>query len=163
MQKMLQDQNFSVSFEAWCNMDRQLPTQFIEDLFIVDPTCTTYSQILQQACMYAFLAHADKSQYGHSFRSNVSTPGSRQESSSSNSSSHKYNPYNKDNDHGRSSDSFWEGHKLTLCLQCGAIGHRAGKCSATKSNCSYRPINCEWKNNQLMSRNDKTICVMFNI
>jgi len=73
--KMLQDQNFSASFEAWCSMDRQLHTQFIEDPFVVDPICTTYSQLFEQACMEAFLTCADKPQYGHSFRSNVSTPG----------------------------------------------------------------------------------------
>jgi len=45
--KMLQDQKFLASFEAWHDMDRQLHTQFIDNLFIVDPTSTTYTQLFE--------------------------------------------------------------------------------------------------------------------
>jgi len=41
--KMLQDEKFSASFEAWHDMDRQLCMQFIDNPFIIDPACTTYS------------------------------------------------------------------------------------------------------------------------
>src|SRR5882724_5712053 len=113
--------------------------------------------------MDAFLAHADKSHQGHSFRPNGSACRGHQDSSSSNNSLHKYSPYDKESDHGRLNDSFQEGHKLTLCLRCGAMGHRAGNCSAMKSNHPDGPIICKWKTNQLMSKYDETVCIMFNI
>ena len=60
--KMLQDQKFLASFEAWHNMDRQLCTQLIDNPFVVDPTCTTYTQLFEWSRMDVFLEHAEKSQ-----------------------------------------------------------------------------------------------------
>ena len=45
--KMLQDQKFSASFEAWRDMDRQLHTQSVDSPFMVDPTSTTYTQLFE--------------------------------------------------------------------------------------------------------------------
>src|SRR5882724_3722534 len=94
--KMLQDQKFLASFEAWQDMDRQLHTQFIDNLFIVNPTCTTYSQLFEHTCMDVFLAQPEKIQQQHHFCGNNSFQGSRQESAHTNNSSSCYNPYEKD-------------------------------------------------------------------
>jgi len=51
--KMLQDQKFLASFEAWRDMDRQLHTQFIDNPFILDPTCSTYIQLFERAWYHA--------------------------------------------------------------------------------------------------------------
>jgi len=107
--RMLQDQSFSASFEAWHSMDKQLHLQFIDDPFVVDPTCMTYSQLFERARMDGFLAHADKLQHGHSFHTNGSGHGGHQDSSSSDNGSHHYIPYDKEGDHGRTTDSFREG------------------------------------------------------
>ena len=60
--KMLQDQKFSASFEAWQDMDKQLCMQFIDNPFIVDPMCLTYAQLFERASMDAFLVQARKTQ-----------------------------------------------------------------------------------------------------
>jgi len=144
-------------------MDKQLHSQFIDDPFVVDPMCTTYSQLFERARMDAFLARTEKQQHGHSFRTNGPGRGGRQESSSSDNGSHHYIPYDKEGDHGRTTDSFREGRKPTLCLRCGAMGHRAGNCTASVSNRPDQPIICSWKNNCLISKNDKSVCVLFNV
>jgi len=132
--KMLQDQKFSASFEAWHDMDRQLHIQFIDNPIVVDPMCTTYTQLFEQAQMDAFLAQANRMQQQQQPQGQNSFWGSRQESSYMPGGSPQYNPYDKEANHLKLGDSFWEGHKPTLCLQCGALGHRASNCHATKSN-----------------------------
>ena len=54
--RMLHDQNFLASFEAWRSMDKHLHTQFIEDPFVVDPSCNTYTQLFECTQMDVFLA-----------------------------------------------------------------------------------------------------------
>src|SRR5882724_11213261 len=44
---MLQDDKFMAYFDAWCDMDKQLHTQFISHPFLVDPNSTTYVQLLE--------------------------------------------------------------------------------------------------------------------
>jgi len=78
---MLQDQKFLASFEAWHDMDRQPHVQFIENPFVVDPTCTTYTQLFEQACMDVFLMQAKKSQLHQQSCGQNSGCGGHQESS----------------------------------------------------------------------------------
>ena len=59
--RMLWDECFSMAFDAWCDMDKQLHTQFIDNPFVVDPTCTTYMQLFERARMDSFLAQVAKS------------------------------------------------------------------------------------------------------
>ena len=54
--KMLQDQHFSSPFDAWHDMDKQLHMQVVEDPIIIDPTCSTYSQLFECVWMDAFLS-----------------------------------------------------------------------------------------------------------
>jgi len=143
---MLQDQKFSASFKAWCDMDKQLCMQFIDNPFVVDPTCTTYTQLFERAHMDAFLAQVGKSQQYP--QNKISVQGGRQESGNAVAGS-CYNSYDKDQP--RTSNSFWEGQNPTLCLQCGSFGHRASNCYATKSSCPKHSINCEWKEDKLIS------------
>jgi len=42
------------------------------------------------------------------------------------------------------------------------VGHQAGVCVAMHSNWTKHPIISEWKQNQLMSKSDKAICITFN-
>ena len=152
---MLQDQKFLASFEAWHDMDRQLRTQFIDSRFIIDPTCTIYSQLFKCSHMDAFLAQSEKLQQQHPFRGNNSFWGGHQDSSHVNNNSLCYNPYEKDAIHSRSNDPLPNGHKPTMCLQCSTLGHRASSCSAMKSSRPERPINCDWKANKLVSKSKR--------
>jgi len=103
--KMLQDQKFSTSFEAWHNMDKQLCTQFIDSPFIVDPTCSTYFQIFKQAHMDTFLVQHEKLQQQQHSRGHSSFRGGRQDSGHVHNSP-CYNPYDKESGNIKPVDSF---------------------------------------------------------
>ena len=153
--QMLHDQKILASFEAWRSMDKQLCTQFIEDPFVVDPSCNMYTQLFECARMDVFLAHTERSFQGgnpHSFRGGYSSRGGRNDSSTSQGSASRYIPYDKDIERHRHDDSFQEPKRPTLCLRCGTISHRAGVCVTTQSNRTEHPIISEWKQNRLMSR-----------
>ena len=64
---------------------------------------------------------------------------------------------------GGPSDSFHENRKPILCLHCGYTGHCASNCPSTQSNCPECPITCEWKQDKLISKSNKLICIMFNV
>ena len=132
--------------------------QFIDNPFIVDPTCMTYVQLFERAYIDVFLAQVGKT-HQHTHNSN-SVQGGCQESGNAITGSPCYNPYDKDQ--SRTSDSFREGGKLTFCLQCIALSHRASNFYASKSSCAVCPINCVWKEDRLVSKANKTICVIFN-
>ena len=111
--------------------------------------------------MDAFLAQVGKlphHSHGHSLFC-----GGWQESSHSLIGSLRYSPYDKDQVQLKVIDSFWEGRKPTLCLWCGALRHRASNCYASKSSHTKQLINCEWKEEKLVSKSNKTICILFNI
>jgi len=121
--KMLQDQKFSASFEAWCDMDKQLHTQLIDNPFIVDPTCSTYIQLFECAWMDGFLAQVEKSQHQSGPCGHSSFHGGHKNSSHNHGGSARYNPYHKEPNQSKLTDSFQEGCKPTLCLFCRATGH----------------------------------------
>jgi len=105
--KMLQDQKILTSFDTWRDMDRQLHSQFINNPFIVDPTCLTYTHLFEWACMDAFLVQVEKLKqhsWGHG-----SVCGGHQESNHILSGSSRHGPYDKDSAHSKWNDSFWDG------------------------------------------------------
>jgi len=159
--RMLHDECFSTAFNAWHNMDKQLHTQFINCPFTIDPESSTYIHLLERAHMDTFLTRCAKSQHifesQHSFR--IYPPYNSPQTDASSSSATHYAPYDKAHSH----DSFREGKRPILCLQCGILGHHANVCSSTHSSHPEHPIICEWKGNQLVSNKNKNICVMFNV
>jgi len=74
--------------------------------------------------MDAFLMQAEKSNQNQQLHSQGSTWGGRQESNYAYNWSTHYSPYDKDSNQPKLNDSFHEGRKPTLCLHCGAVGHR---------------------------------------
>ena len=113
--------------------------------------------------MDAFIAQADRAQQQQQPWGQNLTCGSRQESSYVAGGSSWYNPYDKEANQPKLGNSFYEWHKPTLCLQCSALCHRASNCHATMSNWAKQLINCQWKDDKLVSKFNKTICIMFNI
>jgi len=93
-------------------MDKQLCMQFIDNPFIMDPTCTTYGQLFKRVQIDFFLAQVGKT-HQHTHNSNL-VQGGCQELGNAIAGSSNYNPYDKDQ--SRTSDSFQEGQMLTLCL-----------------------------------------------
>jgi len=103
---MLQDQKFSASFEAWRDMDRQLCTQFINNPFILDPTCSTYIQLFECAQMDAFLAQVEKSQHQSGPWGHSSFHGGRESTSHNHGHSARYSPYDREQNQLKPTDSF---------------------------------------------------------
>jgi len=161
--RMLRDDKFTAYFDAWRDMDKQLRTQFISRPFLVDPNSTTYIQLLERARMDSFFARAEKAQQSfeqqRAFRSHVSY-SVRHEGGGP--TPHRYMPYDKDTEKGRTTDSFRD-KKPILCLRCGYKGHQAGNCTSNQSNHHERPIACDWKHDKLVSKSNKVICVLFNV
>ena len=60
--RILHDKCFSLSFDAWWDMDKQLQMQFINHPFTINLTCSTYFHLLEHACMDAFLSQCAKTQ-----------------------------------------------------------------------------------------------------
>jgi len=117
--QMLRDDKFTAYFDAWHDMDRQLRTQFITRPFIVDPYSTTYVQLLERAHMDSFFARAEKAQQTFEVQRASRTYGSRStRPEGGGPAPHRYMPYEKDNDKGKTADSFRENKKPTLCLCC---------------------------------------------
>jgi len=141
--RMLQDEHFFTAFDAWNDMDKQLHTQFINHPFAIDPEISTYTHLLEQAHMNTFLAHCAKSQ--QTFESHHSfwtyPPYNLPHTDASGSSATCYVPYDKAHSH----DSFWDGKKPILFLQCGIPGHQANACSSMHSSHPECPIICDWK------------------
>jgi len=162
--RMLRDDKFLASFDAWQDMDKQLHTQFIARPFTIDPYSPTYVQLLERSRMDSFFARAEKAQrtFELQWASRTCAPCASRDDASS-STSHRYTPYDKANDKGRPFDSFWENKKPTLCLRCGHMGHCAGNCSSMQLNRPERPIACDWRQEKLVSKSNKPICVMFNV
>ena len=156
--RMLHDEHFSSSFDAWCDMDKQLCPQFISHLFNIDPTSPTYLHLLGCDHMDSFLSQSAKAQQlfesHHSFRTYPQYQSPHMDSGPSSSPQHA--PYVKSHHHG-------EGKKPALCLCCGVFGHRANACSSSHPSHPERPFISEWKANKLISKNNKTLCVMFNV
>src|SRR5882724_8934574 len=71
----------------------------------------------------------------------------------SGSSATHYAPYNKAHSH----DSFQDGKKPILCLQCGIPGHHANACSSMHYSHPECLIICEWSGSQLVSNKNQNI------
>ena len=158
--KMLQDQKISLSFDAWQDMDRQLHMQFVEDPFIIDPTCTMYSQLFKCTWMDAFLACTDCLQGGECpFHAQGSFHSGHKDANQNTFQSSWFHPY-KDPEWPKHGKSFRKTRKSTLFLHCRSTGHWAGTCVASQANRPECPIICDWKNNQLVSKSNKSICII---
>ena len=155
---MLHDKWFSSSFNAWCEMDKQLHTQFINHPFTIDPTSSTYIHLLECTFMDSFLSHCSKSQQifesHHSFRHYP--PYQPPPTDTGSPSSSRYALYDKPQCHG-------EGKKPALCLQSGIYGHCMSSCSSPHPSRLKQPFICEWKGNKILSNKNKLICVMYNV
>ena len=114
--------------------------------------------------MDSFFAWAEKAQQSFEQQQAFCTHGSCSvQHKNSGPTPHRYMPYEKDTDKGKTADSFWDNKKLILCLCCGYTGHWAGNCMSNQSNCPEQPITCDWKHENLISKSNKVICVLFNI
>jgi len=121
---MLRDKKFNAYFNAWCDMDKQLHMQFITCPFIVDPCSTTYVQLLEWACMDSFFARKEKAQLTFELqRASCTYMPQLSHFEGGGPAPHRFMPYNKDNNKGKTADSFCENKKLILCLCCGCTGH----------------------------------------
>ena len=68
--RILHGECFSTLFDAWCDMDQQLHTQFINHPITVDLESSTYIHLLECARMDVFLSQCVKSQ--QTFKSHCS-------------------------------------------------------------------------------------------
>ncbi|KAF8515934.1 hypothetical protein JB92DRAFT_2716426 [Gautieria morchelliformis] len=155
--RMLADTAFAQHLSAWRVLDRTLRAQFTDKPFLVDPNDPTYfamferarNSIPQRAISYSDARPPRSSR--HMFSPDPLAV----------SHSPRYAPYDKDRP--RSGNSFRESRKPALCLRCGVIGHRASACSASHASCPERPILCEWRNDHLVDKSNKRVCIMFNV
>jgi len=131
--RMLRDDKFNTFFDR--DMDKQLHSQFITCPFQIDPYSTTYIQLLERSCMDSFFTYAKKAQqiFDLQWLSRYGSHLVRNESS--NQSSHRFTPYDKDTEKGRETESFHDSKKHILCLHCRYMGHWEGNCSSAQLNC----------------------------
>jgi len=143
--RMLHNEHFSSSFDAWCDMDKQLCMQFINRPLIIDQTDLTYMHLLECVRMDSPTVPSHNKCLSHTipFRP---TCHITHHAPTLAAIPHHDTPHMTRHNH----NSCWDGKKLTLCLWCGVHGHCANTCSSSHSS---------W----LVSNKNKIICILFNV
>ena len=165
-QKMISDRHFSNWFSAWRAHDRLLRVCFMSKPFIIDTRSPAYREQFERCCTdFSILGDSNPPQAiprpVGSFSPRPSSSIRRLPSPPppSPSPSPRYAPYAKD----CLPSSFCTSDAQTLCVRCGFWGHKASACNATISSHPEWAILVQWHGGQLVNRNAKHICLLYNV
>ena len=141
---MMSDRNFSTLFPSWHEHDHLLHACFMVDLFVINLDHASYVHQFERC--QGDQTHTDSLSLATTLRRDVApnyVP--------------KYNLFQPYNQTSPRTNSFWP----SLCICCGAVGHKASECQATSLTVLNRCIVINWKANHLVSKMGQLICLIF--
>ena len=158
---MIADPCFNSHLSAWCALDKMLRSQFMNKPFLIDTKDPTYFALFER-----FRNSFSLSSDSHVLPPSGSLPNwpsscSCPISDSSSSSNICFTPYDKE--HSCGGNSFPDPHRLPLCLYCGTNGHCALTCFASQANHPECSLLVKWRNNRLVNKSNKPVCIIFNV
>ena len=159
--RMTGDPNLGKWAPAWHLHDCQLCAQFANQPFLVDLDSITYLQQFERAHV-DFLAEEPVCS---NCQLKGEGPSSRLLTGHNHTLPH-YLPYDQSNKGPLSSDSFCSpcsphNPQATLCVRCRHYGHRAASCQSDLNH-KDQLIIVTWKNDRLVLKVNKPICLIYN-
>ena len=142
----MSDRNFSTWFPSWREHDRLLRARFMVNPFVINLDHASYVHQFERC--RGDQTRTDSLSLAITMRTDAApnrTPKST-----------LFQLYNKTSPRMNS-------FRPSLCIHCGAAGHKALECQATSSTVLNKRIVIDWKANRLVSKMGQLICLMFNV